>query len=95
MNIPHQAIEESDTVIRPALHKTHFNSQIYEEEEEGALLSPDLSLQGTYECLRESLRSFGESQVDSTVEKCVTNRPLAMAHNLKKSKTYISLGGKL
>lgn len=95
VNLPSQCVEEASTIIRPTLNRTHFQSQSCEEEEEGTLLSSDLSMQGTFESLRESFKSNAKSQILYLGESGSSlTKPNGMNRGLKKSKTYISLGGK-
>lgn len=102
LNLPYQCIEEDDTIIQPTGLVRNLYSQSLYGEEEFTNSSPELlSLQGTYESLQESIKSYVEcqnkNQVLSKTDFCKTTclpNPGLCAKPLKKSKTFFNIGGK-
>lgn len=102
LNLPYQCIEEDDTIIQPTGLVRNLYSQSLYGEEEFTNSSPELlSLQGTYESLQESIKSYVEcqnknqalSKTDFCKTTCLPN-PGLCAKPLKKSKTFFNIGGK-
>lgn len=102
LNLPYQCIEEDNTVIQPTGLVRNLYSQSLYGEEEFTTPSPELlSLQGTYESLQDSIKSYVEYQTkaqafpktDFCRTTCIPN-PGLCAKPLKKSKTYFNIGGK-
>ncbi|KAK6620421.1 hypothetical protein RUM44_006822 [Polyplax serrata] len=100
LNLPYQCIEEDNTVIQPTGLVRNLYSQSLYGEEEFTTPSPELlSLQGTYESLQDSIKSYVEYQTkaqafpktDFCRTTCIPN-PGLCAKPLKKSKTYFNIG---